>query len=166
MKPNTPTDRELAILDVLWTRGEATVRTVYEELRQELPIVQNTVQAFLRTMTEKGLVTYRVEGRSFVYRAAVTPEEGRGSVLNRVWQRAYDGALDRLVAGAIHIKPPSTEELARLRELLDQVERDQGDQPAQPSQPAQARQPGSKSRGETQGNTKRQAKRKRPGGSS
>ncbi len=127
MKRPTPTDRELAILDVLWREGEATVRAVYEELRQELPIVQNTVQAFLRTMTEKGLVTYRVEGRSFVYQAAVSPEEGRGSVLERVLQRAYDGALDRLVAGAFSLKPPSSEELARLRELLDRVEREQGE---------------------------------------
>ncbi len=128
MKPPTPTDRELAILDVLWSRGEATVRAVYEELRQELPIVQNTVQAFLRTMTEKGLVTYRVEGRSFVYRAALSPDEGRGSVLNRVLTRAYDGAIDRLVAGAISLKRPSSEELARLRELLDEVEREQRDE--------------------------------------
>ena len=126
----TPTDRELAILDVLWKQGEATVREVYEELRKELPIVQNTVQAFLRTMTEKELVTYRTEGRSFVYQAALSPEEGRGSVLNRVLQRAYDGALDRLVAGAIGLKKPSSEELARLRELLDEVEREQGDEPS------------------------------------
>jgi BlaI family transcriptional regulator, penicillinase repressor len=124
----TPTDRELAILDVLWKQGEATVREVYEELRKELPIVQNTVQAFLRTMTEKGLVSYRTEGRSFVYQAALSPEEGRGSMLNRVLQRAYDGALDRLVAGAISLKRPSSDELARLRELLDEAEREQGGQ--------------------------------------
>ena len=53
MAAPTPTDRELAILDVLWKHGEATVRTVYEELRRELPIVQNTVQAFLRTVADE-----------------------------------------------------------------------------------------------------------------
>ena len=113
---------------MLWKHGEATVRTVYEDLRDELPIVQNTVQAFLRTMTEKGLVTYRTEGRSFVYRAAVPAETTRGNLLERVLQRAYDGALDRLVEGAIGLKPPSAEELARLRSLLDAVERDHGDE--------------------------------------
>ena len=58
-----PTERELDILKVLWDRGEATVREVYEELRPRLPIAQNTVQAFLRTMEEKGLVRHRLEGR-------------------------------------------------------------------------------------------------------
>ncbi len=66
-----PTGRELAILKVLWVRGEATVREVYEALRDDLGIVQNTVQAFLRTMTDKGLVEHRTVGRSFVYRATV-----------------------------------------------------------------------------------------------
>ena len=123
MSAPTPTDRELAILKVLWKHGEATVRQVYEELREELPIVQNTVQAFLRTMTEKGLVTYRTVGRSFVYRAAAAAETTRKRLLDRVLERAYDGALDRLVEGAISLRPPSAEELARLRELLDQAER-------------------------------------------
>ena len=123
-RKHEPTKRELAILKVLWDRGEATVREVWEDLAAELPIVQNTVQAFLRTMTEKGLVTHRTEGRSFVYRATVTPEATRGTLLERVLQRAYDGALDRLVEGAIGLKRPSAEEIARLRELLDRAEDD------------------------------------------
>lgn len=119
--PPAPTDRELALLKVLWEREEATVRQIYEALREDLPIVQNTVQAFLRTMSEKGLVTYRSEGRSFVYRAAVEPESTRRGLLERVLERAYDGALDELVAGAMSIKTPSTEELAKLQTLLTKM---------------------------------------------
>ena len=122
MQIPTPTDRELAILKVLWARKEATVRQVYEALREDLEIVQNTVQAFLRTMTEKGLVGYRTEGRTFVYQALVQPEDTRSRLLDRVLQRAYDGAIDQLVAGAIGLKRPSKDEIEKLRALLDQVE--------------------------------------------
>lgn len=122
MTPSIPTDRELAILKVLWDRGEATVRQVYEALREDLPIVQNTVQAFLRTMSEKGLVSHRTEGRSFVYRAEVEPEATRKELLDQVLQRAYDGAIDHLVAGALGLRTPSRAELDRLRALLDEVE--------------------------------------------
>ena len=58
--PPEPTERELQILKVLWEQGEASVRQVYEALRDELPIVQNTVQAFLRTMEAKGLVRVKL----------------------------------------------------------------------------------------------------------
>jgi len=68
--PPEPTERELQILQVLWDRGEATVRQVHESLR-DLGIVQNTVQAFLRTMTEKGLTAFRRQDRTFIYRPLV-----------------------------------------------------------------------------------------------
>ena len=71
---STPTERELEILKILWERGEASVRDVYEQMRQTTPIVQNTVQAFLRTMEDKGLVRHRVEGRTFIYKP-VAPRE-------------------------------------------------------------------------------------------
>ena len=128
MAHQVPTDRELAILKVLWTHGECTVRQVHEALRDDLPIVQNTVQAFLRTMSEKGLVTHRTEGRSFVYRAAVEHEATRVNLLDRVLRRAYDGALDQLVEGAIGLRKPSRSELDRLKQLLDEVETEEPEQ--------------------------------------
>ncbi len=124
MEATEPTDRELAILKILWDREEATVREVYEILREELEIVQNTVQAFLRTMTEKGLVTHRSVGRSFVYRPLVKQKLTSQRMLARLMQRVFDGSLDQLVESAVSLREPSPAELARLRVLLDRPERD------------------------------------------
>ena len=118
-----PTARELDVLRVLWDRGEATVREVYEALREELPIVQNTVQAFLRTMEEKGLVRHRTEGRSFVY-CATQPRERTGrKLVSKLMDRVFDGAVDELVASALAVRKPKPEELERLRRLLDEADR-------------------------------------------
>jgi predicted transcriptional regulator len=117
-----PTRRELAILKVLWERGEATVREVYEALRDELPIVQNTVQAFLRTMEGKGLVTHRTEGRTFVYRPAGAREQTSRRLLSGVLEKVFDGAIDQLVASALSLRAPTADELERLRRLVDEAE--------------------------------------------
>lgn len=117
-----PTERELQILKVLWTRKEATVREVYENLREQLPIVQNTVQAFLRIMEEKGLVSHTTRGRSFVYRAELPQRETNDNLLSGVLDGVFDGALDALVASAFSLKQPSKGELDRLRELLAEHE--------------------------------------------
>ena len=122
-QPPEPTERELQILKVLWTRGEATVREVYEALRDEVPIVQNTVQAFLRLMEDKGLVAHRPEGRTFVYRPTATGERTKKSLLSGLLDSVFDGALDELVASALAAKKPSREELQRLRELLAEAEK-------------------------------------------
>ena len=116
-----PTGRELEILKILWERGEATVREVYEEMRTHAPIVQNTVQAFLRTMEEKGLVSHREEGRAFVYRAAQARGATSRTMVSGLVDRLFDGAVDQLVQSALSLRQPTREELARLEAMLDQL---------------------------------------------
>lgn len=114
----TPTERELEILKVLWDHGEATVRDVYEELRQRLPIVQNTVQAFLRTMEDKGLVRHRLEGRTFIYQPVLPRDETTQHLAGQLLQRAFDGAIDQLVQSVLELRPPTQDELTRLEAMI------------------------------------------------
>ena len=118
-----PTERELELLKVLWEGGEMTVREVYEALRDQVPIVQNTVQAFLRTMEEKGLVVHRNRGRSFVYRAVSPREQTSANLVTGVLDRVFDGAIEQLVASALAARRPSKRELEKLRDLLDEAEK-------------------------------------------
>ncbi|HZN68607.1 MAG TPA: BlaI/MecI/CopY family transcriptional regulator [Tepidisphaeraceae bacterium] len=117
----TPTERELEILKVLWDRGEATVREVYEEMSRHAPIVQNTVQAFLRTMEDKGLVRHRLDGRTFVYQPTHRREDTKQRLVSRVLHRVFDGAIDQLVQSALSLRQPTTDELARLEELIKEA---------------------------------------------
>jgi predicted transcriptional regulator len=116
-----PTERELDILKVLWDRKEATVREVYEELRDRLPIVQNTVQAFLRTMEEKGLVQHRLEGRTFIYRPVQPRQQTARQLAVQLLERAFGGAVDQLVQSVLEARQPTSEELAKLEELIAQA---------------------------------------------
>jgi predicted transcriptional regulator len=117
----TPTERELEILNILWARGRASVREVYEEMSRTAPIVQNTVQAFLRTMEQKGLVRHRVEGRTFIYQPVPRREETKKHMVSRVLQRVFDGAIDQLVQSALSLRQPTPQELRKLEELIEQA---------------------------------------------
>ena len=114
----TPTERELQILKVLWDRREATVREVYEDMSRHAPIVQNTVQAFLRTMEDKGLVRHRLEGRTFIYQPLLRPHDTKQKLVSRVLHRVFDGAIDQLVQSALSLRKPTADELARLEALI------------------------------------------------
>ena len=114
----TPTERELEILKILWERGEASVRDVYEQIRETAPIVQNTVQAFLRTMEEKGLVRHRVRGRTFVYKPVAPREQTTKRLTNQFVQHVFDGAVDQLVETLFSHRAPTEAELDRLEKLL------------------------------------------------
>jgi predicted transcriptional regulator len=116
-----PTERELEILKVLWERGEGSVREVFEAMSPEAGIVQNTVQAFLRTMEEKGLVRHRVEGRTFIYQAVPRRAETEKRLMSGMLERVFDGAMDQLVQSALSLRRPTAEELSKLEELIRQT---------------------------------------------
>jgi predicted transcriptional regulator len=120
MSETQPTERELEILKILWELGEGSVREVYERMSQSAPIVQNTVQAFLRTMEEKGLVRHRVEGRTFIYRPVPARDQTRKNLVGGVLDRVFDGAIDQLVQSALSLRKPTREELDKLEELIRQ----------------------------------------------
>ena len=109
-----PTERELEILKILWDMRQATVRRVYDYMRQRENIAQNTVQTFLRMMEEKGLVAHKMQGRAFVYR----PLYSRGKVLSRFLNRIFDGAVDQLVLNAVEVAGLSIEEIEDLEKKL------------------------------------------------
>ncbi|MEM6692211.1 MAG: BlaI/MecI/CopY family transcriptional regulator [Planctomycetota bacterium] len=118
VSPQTPTQRELDILKILWDRGECTVREVYECIREEAPIVQNTVQAMLRTMEEKGLVAHHTVGRAFVYRAAAKKERTVKQMVGKLLDSAFDGSVDQLVQSLFSLRSPSPQELDQLQTLI------------------------------------------------
>ena len=113
-----PTERELEILKVLWERGPSSVREVYDEMSRTAPIVQNTVQAFLRTMEAKGLVRHRAEGRTFIYEPVPKKDETERRLVSGVLQRVFDGAVDQLVRRALSVRRPTPEELDKLEQLI------------------------------------------------
>jgi len=117
------TDRELEILKILWARGRATVREVQEDLIEETgPVAYSTVQTLLNIMEEKkGLVEHVVEGRTFVYQPKKSPERTIRELTRRFVDRVFDGALDRVMVALLDSKPPTAEELERLRALLEEA---------------------------------------------
>jgi predicted transcriptional regulator len=117
-----PTDAELEILSVLWTRGACTVREVYEEINGTKPTGYTTVLKLMQIMTEKGLVTRNEQERAHVYEAAMAREETQRQLIGELLNRAFDGSAASLVMQALSAKKSSRAELARIREMLDDLE--------------------------------------------
>ena len=118
-----PTDAELEILNVLWRRGPATVRAVYEALAQAKPIGYTTVLKLMQIMAEKGLVRRDERQRAHVYAAALAQEQTQRQLVGDLVERAFGGSAAKLVQHALATKKTSDEELAQIREMLDEYER-------------------------------------------
>ena len=114
-----PTGAELAILKVLWRRGTATVREVWEETSGDRKTGYTTVLKLLQIMTDKGLVRRDERLRTHVYRPAGSEEQTQRRLVRDLLDRAFEGSAAKLVMQALSAKRATPQELAEIRELLD-----------------------------------------------
>jgi predicted transcriptional regulator len=123
IQPPRPTDAELDILTILWSRGASTVREVHEEIAQRKPTQYTTVLKTLQIMAEKGLVRRDEKERAHVYEASRPREWTQRQLAGDLLQRAFAGSAKSLLMGALSARKASKEELAELRKMLEEYER-------------------------------------------
>ena len=121
--PPRPTDAELEILNVLYRRGPSTVREIYQVISKQKTTGYTTVLKTLQIMTDKGLVERDEQERAHRYEARLPQEQTQRQLLNDLLQRAFEGSAAKLVMQALSSKKSSPKELAKIRALLDEVER-------------------------------------------
>ncbi len=120
--PPRPTDSELEILTVLWSRGPSTVREIHEITALRKPTQYTTILKLLQIMAEKGLVRRDERERAHVYEVACSRETTQKQLAGDLLQRAFDGSAARLLQGALSAHKASKADLAELRNLLDDYE--------------------------------------------
>ena len=120
--PLRPTDAELAILRVLWDRGEATVREVHGILNEKKAQGYTTVLKFLQIMTEKGLVVRKEGAPGHVYEPAAPAQKTKKQLVGDLLNRLFDGSVRELVVQALGSKKVTPAELREIRKLLDQLD--------------------------------------------
>ena len=118
-----PTNAELAILNVLWRIGSGAVREIHEELNRERPMGYTTVLKTLQIMTEKGLALRDESSRAHIYRAKEASETARQDIVEDLVVRVFGGSSQRLVMHALNSQRATSDELAEIRQLLDELEK-------------------------------------------
>ncbi|WP_263355872.1 BlaI/MecI/CopY family transcriptional regulator [Acidicapsa ligni] len=118
-----PTEGELELLRVLWDRGSATVRELYDEVNVTRPLGYTSVLKLLQIMAEKGLVTRTQDGRAHIYEAARTQQETTDQLLKDLSQRLFAGSAAQLAMHALAMEPASAEELKEIRALIARREK-------------------------------------------
>jgi BlaI family transcriptional regulator, penicillinase repressor len=120
--PPRPTDAELEILAVVWSRGPSTVRDIHETIAKRKPTQYTTVLKLLQIMTGKGLVQRDEKERAHVYQASRPREWTQRQLAGDLLQRAFNGSAKGLILGALSARKASKQDLAEIRELLDKYD--------------------------------------------
>jgi BlaI family penicillinase repressor len=122
-QPPRPTDAELEILTVLWSRGPSTVRDVHESINRRKPAQYSTVLKFLQIMAEKGLVRRDEKQRAHIYEAAQPREWTQQRLAGDLLQKAFGGSAKNFLMGALSARKASKQEVSEMRRMLDEYEK-------------------------------------------
>lgn len=114
-----PTDGELEILRALWEYKSATLGEVCQALRADRDVATTTVATMLGVMLEKGLVRRKKGKRGNQWSAAVTHDAAARGMVGKLLDGVFDGSAGRLVTHLVEGGTLSADELAGLRQLID-----------------------------------------------
>ena len=112
--------RQLAVMRVLWDRGEATAAEVQQSLDLERPLAYSTVATVISRLEKKGLVRHRAEGRVFYYRPAVSQDGAGTSMVGELVDRVFGGSPAELVSHLLESDQVDASELDRIKQLVRQ----------------------------------------------
>jgi predicted transcriptional regulator len=115
--PPRLTPLQLAVMQVLWSRDEASVADV-QRVMTGRRLALTTVATVLVRLEQRGLVTHRVEGRQYLYRTRVSPADVRESVTRELLRSLFHGDITAFVSHLLDARTLTREEVADLQRLV------------------------------------------------
>lgn len=117
-------DLEAEIMELLWQRGQATVREVHEKLLAERELAYTTVMTVMSRLAEKDLLVREQQGQAYIYRPKLQRErfvegivkEVMDALLGSFGEQAYSHLVSKL-------SEADDERLSKLESLIQQRRR-------------------------------------------
>ena len=116
-----PTESELEILQVLWQKGNATVREVHEALSDLKDAGYTTTLKLMQIMHEKGLVTRDDSNKTHIYQPNVSKDKTQQHIVGKMVNSLFEGSASQLMMQAFGNKKPSVKEIEEIQQLLDKL---------------------------------------------
>jgi BlaI family penicillinase repressor len=117
-----PTESELEILQVIWKKGQCSVRDVHEELTKNKEAGYTTTLKLMQIMADKGLVERDTNAKIHLYKAVISREQAQSSALDKILDTVFKGSTADLVIQALGQHRASSDEIDAIKKYLQQFE--------------------------------------------
>ncbi|MFW0717121.1 BlaI/MecI/CopY family transcriptional regulator [Pedobacter sp. N23S346] len=115
-----PTEGEMEILQVLWQKGNATVREVHEALNKKDSGYTTTLK-LMQILHEKGMVERDTNQKTHIYKAIVNQDKTEKHLVNKMIDNVFNGSAARLVMQALGNHKASADEIDEIKKYLDSL---------------------------------------------
>jgi BlaI family transcriptional regulator, penicillinase repressor len=118
-----PTESELEILQVIWEKGQCSVRDVHDVLEKTKDAGYTTTLKLMQIMHDKGLVERDTSAKTHLYKAVITREQAQNTAVNKILSTVFNGSSSQLIMQVLSKQQSSKEELDMIKDYLNQLEK-------------------------------------------
>ena len=94
-------DAEWQVMKIVWMQGEQTSSDLIRVLAERFDWSKSTVQTLLARLVDKGCLTRKKEGKSFVYSALLTLDQSRDLLVQDIKDKVCSRRIKNLLADLI-----------------------------------------------------------------
>lgn len=118
----TLSPRQMEIMNIIWSRGKATVAEVWEEMNRRHQLARNTVLTLMTRLEEKGWLGHEEDGQAYLYYARRRRETTLRGIVEQLVETAFAGSADSLVMALLEGRGVSPDEAERIRQMIEAAE--------------------------------------------
>lgn len=113
-------DAEWQVMNVVWDHQPLTAQDVVAHLQPQADWAPATIKTMLHRLVRKQVLTYQPDGNRYVYRARVRRTDCVRRASRSFLERVFGGESESLLTHFLRTARLSSDEVARLRQLLDE----------------------------------------------
>ena len=117
-----PSETELEILQILWSRGDSTVKQVNDAMNETKKVGYTTTLKIMQIMFQKGMLKRDESSRSHVYQAVINASSVEDSMIKKLVNGVFGGSTSEMILSALGSQKASKEELTKIKEFIKNIE--------------------------------------------
>lgn len=114
-------ETEMEVLNHVWELGEASVSDVRDKVLETREIAYTTIMTVMKNLADKKYLKYRKQGLSYIYSAAIQPEDVRYNLVDRLVDKVFHGSPKDLVQALVENEKLSEKERNEIKQLIDKL---------------------------------------------
>lgn len=115
------TGSEWYVLECLWQKEPKTLMQIAAELKETQGWARSTCATMLKRMEEKGLITYKEQGRTKHFYASIGKEEVARKETKDFLERIYHGSIGMMMSTLVEKNELSEKDIRELEEILQKL---------------------------------------------
>lgn len=119
-------ETELEVLNIVWDRGEATVSDVRKQILEYRKVAHTTIMTVMKNLADKGYLSFKKRGNSYVYSAKKPAYEVRRSILRDLVSKVFSDSPRTLVRALVEDENLTPDELEEIKSIIRSMDREEG----------------------------------------